>query len=189
MPDARLAGPGDLAFVQDTTLAAYSAYLPVLGALPLPVDADHAADIAQGQVWLVRDGDADAGLMMLVAGPDHLMIESLAVLPACQGRGLGRWMLGFAERLARQAGLPEAAALHQRADDAEHRHLRAGRVHGDGSRSHPAPRRLHPGLYGQAAVLNRRRSRRPSSPAPHRTGSAAALRPATPSGCGRRCLG
>lgn len=107
MPDARLAGPGDLAFVQDTTLAAYSAYLPVLGALPLPVDADHAADIAQGQVWLVRDGDADAALMVLAAGPDHLMIESLAVLPACQGRGLGRWMLGFAEHLARQAGLPE----------------------------------------------------------------------------------
>lgn len=107
MPDARLAGPGDLAFVQDATLAAYSAYLPVLGALPLPVDADHAADIAQGRVWLVRDGDADAGLMVLAAGPDHLMIESLAVLPACQGRGLGRWMLGFAEHLARQAGLPE----------------------------------------------------------------------------------
>ena len=49
MPDARLAVPGDLAFVQDTTLAAYSAYLPVLGALPLPVDADHAAAIAQRQ--------------------------------------------------------------------------------------------------------------------------------------------
>ena len=107
MPDARLARPGDLAFVQAATLAAYSAYLPIMGAMPLPVDADHAAAIALGQVWLVRDGEADAGLMVLEAAPTHLMIESLAVLPAHQGRGLGRWMLGFAEHRAREAGVPE----------------------------------------------------------------------------------
>ncbi len=107
MPDARLAGADDLAFVRDTTLAAYSHYLPVLGAMPGPVHADHAAVVALGQVWLVRDAGADVGLMVLEAAPDHLMIESLAVLPAHQGRGLGRWMLGFAEDRARQAGVPE----------------------------------------------------------------------------------
>ena len=37
MPAARLAGPDDLALVQDTTWAAYSSYLPVLGTMPLPV--------------------------------------------------------------------------------------------------------------------------------------------------------
>jgi len=107
VPTARLAGPDDLAFVHDTTWAAYSSYLPVLGTMPLPVTADHAAAIAQGHVWLVRDGGADAGLMVLEAAADHLMIESLAVLPAHQGQGLGRWMLGFAEDRARRAGLPE----------------------------------------------------------------------------------
>lgn len=107
MPEARLAGPDDLAFVQAATLAAYSAYLPILGAMPLPVDADHAAAIALGQVWLVRDGQEDAGLLVLETAPAHLMIESLAVLPTHQGRGLGRWMLGFAEQRAREAGLPE----------------------------------------------------------------------------------
>ena len=107
MPAARLAGPDDLAFVRDTTYAAYAPYLPVLGAMPLPVSADHAAQIAAGRVWLVRDGAADAGLMVLEDAADHLMIESLALLPACQGRGLGRWMLGFAEQRARRAGLRE----------------------------------------------------------------------------------
>ena len=107
MPEARLAGPDDLDFVRNTTLAAYSHYLPVLGAMPGPVHADHAAAIALGQVWLVRDGGADAGLMVLEAAPDHLMIESLALLPGHQGRGLGRWMLAFAEEQARQAGVPE----------------------------------------------------------------------------------
>ncbi|HEY0204396.1 MAG TPA: GNAT family N-acetyltransferase [Acetobacteraceae bacterium] len=107
MPEARLAGADDLAFVRDATLAAYSHYLPVLGAMPGPVHADHAAAIALGQVWLVRDGGADAGLMVLEAAADHLMIESLALLPGHQGRGLGRWMLGFAEDRARQAGAPE----------------------------------------------------------------------------------
>ena len=107
MPEARLAGPGDLAFVRDTTLAAYSAYLPVLGGMPLPVYADHAANIAAGHVWLVRDGGADAGIMVLEPAPDHLLIESLAVPPTHQGQGLGRWMLGFAEARAREAGVPE----------------------------------------------------------------------------------
>jgi GNAT superfamily N-acetyltransferase len=107
VPEARLAGADDLDFVRDTTLAAYSHYLPVLGAMPGPVYADHAAAIALGQVWLVRDGGVDAGLMVLEAAADHLMIESLALLPGHQGRGLGRWMLGFAEDRARQAGVPE----------------------------------------------------------------------------------
>ncbi len=104
---ARLAGPDDLAFVRDATVAAYQAYLPVLGAMPLPVSADHAADIAAGHVWLVRDGGADAGLMVLETAADHLLIESLAVLPDHQGRGLGQWMLAFADARARKAGLPE----------------------------------------------------------------------------------
>ena len=107
MPEARLAGADDLAFVRDATFAAYSPYLPVLGAMPGPVYADHAAAIALGQVWLVRDGGADVGLMVLEAAADHLMIESLVLLPDHQGRGLGRWMLGFAEDRARQAGVPE----------------------------------------------------------------------------------
>jgi len=107
VPEARLAGLDDLAFVHDTTWAAYSSYLPLLGTMPLPVTADHAAAIARGQVWLVRDGGVDTGLMVLEAAADHLMIESLALLPDHQGRGLGRWMLGFAEQRARDAGASE----------------------------------------------------------------------------------
>ena len=75
--------------------------------MPTPVDADHAALIAAGQVWVVRDGGADAGVMVLDAAADYLMIESLAIPPAHQGRGIGRWMLDFAERRARDLGLPE----------------------------------------------------------------------------------
>ncbi len=107
MLEARLGSPGDLAFVQAATLAAYSVYLPILGAMPLLVDADHAAAIALGQVWLVRDGQADAGLLVLETAPAYLMIESLVVLPAHQGQGLGRWMLSFAEQHALSIGLPE----------------------------------------------------------------------------------
>ena len=107
MPHARLAGPGDLAFVRDTTLAAYSSYLPVLGMMPLPVEADHAATIAAGHVWLVSDGGVDVGLMVLEQAADHLMIESLVVLPGHQGQGLGQWMLDFAAVRARAAGVLE----------------------------------------------------------------------------------
>ena len=39
--------------------------------------------------------------------PDHLLIENLAVLPACQGLGLGRRLMAHAEKLAASLGFAE----------------------------------------------------------------------------------
>ena len=89
----------------------------------------------------MRDGDADAGLMVLEAAADHLMIESLALLPAHQGRGLGQWMLAFAEQRARGLGLPELR-LYTNALMARNLVLyAASRLRRDRAAAHPAPPR------------------------------------------------
>ena len=97
----------DLAAVVALTEAAYRPYTEMLGAPPLPVTADHAALIAAGEVWLRRTSTALAGLLVIALHPDHALIESVAVAPACQGKGHGLALLRLAEDLAAQAGLAE----------------------------------------------------------------------------------
>ena len=107
MPEARLATPGDLDTVRQITVAAYREYITVLDREPLPVTEDYVPRIAAGQVWLVVEGGTAAGAMVIERAADHLLIFSLAVLPEFKGAGIGRWMLHFADELARSAGLGE----------------------------------------------------------------------------------
>ena len=55
---------------------------------------------------LYRDGRL-AALIETIIHPDHLLIENLAVLPACQGLGLGRRLMAHAENLAATQGFSE----------------------------------------------------------------------------------
>lgn len=107
MFSARLALVDEVGLVQRVTEAAYAEYAAVLDAPPQPVTEEYGPRIAVGEVWLVARAGEVAGLMVLEMAKDHAMIFSLAVLPAAQGAGLGRWMLGFAEDRAREAGRGE----------------------------------------------------------------------------------
>ena len=101
----RRARPDELALVARLTEAAYAEYLPVLGGPPVPVTDDHAARIAAGEIWLAeRDGEV-AGLIVLEPHADHLAVFSIAIAPGHQGKGLGQALLGFADGMARAAGL------------------------------------------------------------------------------------
>jgi ribosomal protein S18 acetylase RimI-like enzyme len=71
------------------------------------MDADYDAAVVEGRTW-VADADGEvAGVLVLSAEPDHLMIENVAVEPARQGTGIGRVLLEFAEQQAVACGLPE----------------------------------------------------------------------------------
>ena len=48
-----------------------------------------------------------AAVPRLIAQPDHLVIDTIAVVPEAQGRGLGRALLAFARRHAAENGLSE----------------------------------------------------------------------------------
>jgi GNAT superfamily N-acetyltransferase len=101
----RTAVPADQAKVEEVVRAAYEPWVEVIGARPLPMDADYAALIAQGRVHLIGPAEIDA-LIVLVPEDGALLVENVAVRPGLHGRGIGRRLLAFAEDEARRRGLP-----------------------------------------------------------------------------------
>ncbi|RWD58174.1 MAG: GNAT family N-acetyltransferase [Mesorhizobium sp.] len=103
----RLAGPQDLAAIVGLTTEAYAPYTARLGAPPMPVTEDYAPRIERGEIWLLEEDTGLAGLIVLERHADHVMIFSVAVAPAFQGKRLGIALLDFADEQARLWDLPE----------------------------------------------------------------------------------
>ena len=103
----RQAVTADVPAVARLTEAAYAPHAARIGMRPAPMDADHAADVAAGRVWVV-DGDAGPVAAIVLAGePGYLLVESVAVDPAVQGAGLGRRLMAHAEAQAAARGYAE----------------------------------------------------------------------------------
>jgi ribosomal protein S18 acetylase RimI-like enzyme len=102
----RLAEAAEAEVVSDLVQRAYGHYVERIGMRPGPMDDDHVAQIGLEQLFVVEDEDAIAGLVVLSAYDDHLLVENVAVDPARQGEGIGRALLAHAEAVARRAGLP-----------------------------------------------------------------------------------
>ena len=104
----RTARPDDRAAVEAIVEAAYSVYVERIGKPPGPMLDDYAELIEAGAVSVIEDGDgAIAALIVLLAKPDHLLLDNIAVRPDRQGRGLGRRLVAFAEAEARRLGHAE----------------------------------------------------------------------------------
>jgi ribosomal protein S18 acetylase RimI-like enzyme len=76
--------------------------VPVIGREPMPMAVDWATLLPVQEIWIVDgpSGEAVASLALELE-PDRLVIWSIAVVPAHQGRGLGRSLMAFAETRAR----------------------------------------------------------------------------------------
>ncbi|MEV7286420.1 GNAT family N-acetyltransferase [Streptomyces sp. NPDC093252] len=101
----RLATQEDIAAVKAVTDAAYRRYIARIGVVPQPMEADHAAEVAAGRVFVT--GVPVTGLVVVRAYPDHFFLDSIAVHPDAHGRGVGRRLLEFVDARARALGLPE----------------------------------------------------------------------------------
>lgn len=102
----RLAEAAETGLVEDLVQRAYGHYVERIGMRPGPMDDDYAAQIRLEQLFVAEDRDSLAGLVVLVACEDHLLVENVAVDPARQGEGIGRALLAHAEAVARRTGLP-----------------------------------------------------------------------------------
>lgn len=101
------AGPGDAEGLRTLARQAYQHYVPILDAVPVPMSADYAAHIRDHEVWMLPNGGSPGASLVLILNPDHLMIESIAVDPAEQGKGHGRMLLDWARQRARDLKLQE----------------------------------------------------------------------------------
>ena len=103
----RQASYGDLQAIQSIVDAAYKHYTARIGRPPGPMTDDYATHVASGNVWvLLVDGEV-IGVVVLLTGPDHLLLDNVAVVPEKQRQGFGRLLIGFAEEVARQRGYGE----------------------------------------------------------------------------------
>jgi ribosomal protein S18 acetylase RimI-like enzyme len=101
----RPAVAADVPSVKSVTDAAYHPYIARIGVVPQPMEADHAADVAAGRVFVT--GEPVTGLVVLEAYEDHLFLDSIAVHPDAHGAGVGRRLLRFVDARARALGLSE----------------------------------------------------------------------------------
>ncbi len=101
MDGLRKARPGDATAVGALAERAYDEFSRRIGGPPEPVGADYARLIADAIVYVLpRDADLVASLTLKVEA-DHLLVWSVAVDPAAQGRGIGRRLMAVAEDEAR----------------------------------------------------------------------------------------
>ncbi|MEV0113855.1 GNAT family N-acetyltransferase [Streptomyces sp. NPDC050844] len=103
--DIRPATTADVPAVKAVTDAAYRHYIERIGVVPAPMEADHAAEVAAGRVYVT--GDPVVGVLVLVPHEGHLFLDSIAVHPEAAGRGVGGRLLAFVDARARALGLPE----------------------------------------------------------------------------------
>jgi predicted N-acetyltransferase YhbS len=106
-PTFRPATPADVPAITALVDRAYALYVERIGRRPAPMEADHAAEVAGGQVHVAEEDGAIVGLIVLVPAPDHLLVENVAVAPERQGEGLGRALLELAADEGRRLGVPE----------------------------------------------------------------------------------
>lgn len=111
MTDAliRPAVTADVPAVKAVIDAAFHPYIERIGLVPAPMEADHAANVAAGLVFVT--GDPVRGLVVVVPEADHLYLDAIAVHPDARGTGLGRALLRWVEARARQLGRPEVRLL------------------------------------------------------------------------------
>lgn len=93
------------------THAAFAPWVPVIGREPLPMTVDYVQAVQAHQIDLFYQDGTLVALIEMVPEVDHLWIETIAVGPGQQGRGLGLMLIAHAEEVARTLKKPELRLL------------------------------------------------------------------------------
>lgn len=82
--------------------AAYEENARILGATPIPLQADYDEILREMEVWLAGPRENPDGALVLAYREDDMLIWSVSTGPQARGAGVGRDLLAFAERRARE---------------------------------------------------------------------------------------
>jgi GNAT superfamily N-acetyltransferase len=100
----RLAQSGDADTAKECVAAAFGLYIERIGKPPGPMLADFPALIEANSVWVAEQEDKVVGVLVIYETGDGFCIDTVAVIPECQGTGVGRLLLQFAESEALRLG-------------------------------------------------------------------------------------
>jgi len=101
----RLALADDLADIQTCAHDAYARYVERLGRKPAPMIANFAGQIELGQVHTAICDSTFAGYVVFYGEGDHFHLENVAVNPEHAGKGIGKHLIAYVEKVARDEGL------------------------------------------------------------------------------------
>lgn len=99
--------------MRDLAREAYGHYVERIGREPGPMSFDYDAVVREADCWIVvtriagsgtATSDDDIAYLVLRDGPDHLVLDNVAVSPGRQGQGIGTRLLEFAEQQADERG-------------------------------------------------------------------------------------
>jgi ribosomal protein S18 acetylase RimI-like enzyme len=96
-PRIRAATAADVPAIRQIVEEAYRHYIPRIGKPPGPMLDNYEARVSEGVVWVIEEGCSLSGVIVLLPGPDYLLLDNVAVAAARQRSGLGRRLLAFAE--------------------------------------------------------------------------------------------
>ncbi|MDX1884738.1 GNAT family N-acetyltransferase [Mycolicibacterium sp. 120270] len=105
--EVRRAAPSDVNGIERVVRAAFDMYVARIGRQPAPMTADYGAAVESARVWVLEADGAVSGVVVNKVRDDHLLLDTVAIDPAAQGRGYGALLLARAEDDARELGLGE----------------------------------------------------------------------------------
>ena len=95
----------DAGKVYSIAQAAYAMYVPRMDRKPFPMLDDYESHIRKGNLFVLEiNGEVQGFAVLLPADPATLLLDNVAVSPACQGRGYGRLLIEYAQKAARACG-------------------------------------------------------------------------------------
>jgi ribosomal protein S18 acetylase RimI-like enzyme len=100
----RGATPADASRLESIADRAFAGYVERIGLRPVPMDADYAQHIHDHEVWVAEADGAVVAFLVLVPRVGSLEVDTVAVDPEWQGRGIGRCLLDLAEERATDSG-------------------------------------------------------------------------------------
>jgi ribosomal protein S18 acetylase RimI-like enzyme len=105
MQAIRNATDADVSRIAEIARAAYAKYVPRIGREPPPMLADFAAAIAAGHVVVLEINETVEGYLISWPEAEAYFVDNIAVDPAYQGSGLGRQLMDYAVREAKNRKL------------------------------------------------------------------------------------
>lgn len=103
-PTVRLAVEDDANAVRSCVTAAFEHYIKRIGKPPAPMLLDFSAEIKAQHVWIAEVEMRIVGAIVQYETRLGFYIDTVAVLPSKQGKGVGRALLTFAEEEACRRG-------------------------------------------------------------------------------------
>ena len=97
----RLGKMSDAEVMSRIAHAAYAQYEKAIGRSPAPMNADYANHLQHDHCLVAlidsKEDSVAAGFVVVMRKPDGYWIETIAVLPAFSGQGIGTKLVGAAE--------------------------------------------------------------------------------------------